>query len=69
MKIITITVEMKSAYGRLLCYPRSPYAEVFAELAGTKTLTRHALSCIDRLGISIYSLNGDPLDWERTDLE
>lgn len=49
----TITVEVKNVYGIETVYPACKAAELFARLAGTKTLTRHALRDIAALGYQV----------------
>tara|TARA_R110000744_G_scaffold21338_6_gene55372 strand:+ start:1014 stop:1187 length:174 start_codon:yes stop_codon:yes gene_type:complete len=48
-----ITVQIKSNYGQEMIYPVSAPAKIFADLAGTKTLTRRALQHIAMLGYTI----------------
>ncbi len=48
-----ITVEIRDVYGLRTIYPACQTAKLFARLAGTKTLTRHALETIKQLGYSI----------------
>lgn len=48
-----ITVRIRSVYGIETVYPSCPTAELFAKIAGTKTLTRHALRDIAALGYQI----------------
>ena len=48
-----ITVQIKSNYGQEMIYPVSITAKIFADLAGTKTLTRRALQHIANLGYAI----------------
>ena len=50
---MTLTVEIKSVYGTETIYPVCGTAKTFASIAGTKTLTRHALGQIKALGYSI----------------
>lgn len=52
-----ITVKIKSVYGLETVYPACPAAEIFARIAGTKTLTSHALRDIRSLG---YEINVQP---------
>ena len=49
----SITVEVKNVYGIETVYPACDKAKLFARLAGTKTLTRHALRDIAALGYQI----------------
>ena len=51
----TVTVTIRSLYGRPVAYPACPRAELFAELQGTKTLTKEALAVIERLGFQVVS--------------
>jgi hypothetical protein len=48
-----ITIRADKNYGVLTYYPACPAAELFARIAGTKTLTRHTLRDIDTLGYEI----------------
>ena len=48
-----ITIRCEKNYGIEVFYPADPAAEIFARLAGTKTLTRHALRDIAALGYQI----------------
>lgn len=48
-----ITVKIKSVYGLETVYPACPAAELFAKIAGTKTITSHALADIRALGYEI----------------
>ena len=50
---MNITVRIRSVYGIETVYPACPAAELFAKIAGTKTLTRHALRDIAALGYQI----------------
>ena len=51
MKTIKITV--KSVYGNETIYPACERAQLFAEIAGTKTLTEPTLRRIKALGYEI----------------
>lgn len=48
-----IVVKPKSVYGVTNFYPVCDGAKLFAELAGTKTLTRQSLNIIKRLGYAV----------------
>ena len=48
-----ITVEIREVYGADVVYPVSRGAFVFAQLAGTKTLTRRTVELIKQLGYTI----------------
>ena len=50
---MNITVEIKNNFGREAIYPACHQAELFAQLAGTKTLTRETLAVIKQLGYTI----------------
>ena len=49
----TIQVEVKDVYGTLKYYPLCEKAQLFADIAGTKTLTLQAIKKIEALGYSI----------------
>ena len=53
---MTITVEVKSVYGQLKVYPVCSGAKLFAEIAGSKTLTHATLSKVEALGYEIISM-------------
>ena len=48
-----ITIRADKNYGVETFYPACPAAELFARIAGTKTLTTHTLRDIDLLGYEI----------------
>jgi hypothetical protein len=48
-----IAIEIKSVYGNETIYPVDENAKLFARLAGTKTLTRQAISHIKALGYEV----------------
>lgn len=50
---MTITIEMRDIYGIRTIYPACDKARLLARLAGTKTITRHALETIKALGYQI----------------
>ena len=52
-EIMKITIEIKGVYGLETIYPACDIARLFARLAGTKTITRHALETIKLLGYEI----------------
>jgi len=47
---ISIVIRAKSVYGEIKFYPVCQLAELFASVAGTKTLTLNALGKIEREG-------------------
>ena len=49
----TITVELKSIYGVQAIYPACHASKLFAQIAGTKTLTRAAIANIKALGYQV----------------
>lgn len=51
-----ITIEIKDVYGKQMFYPRCEAAEVFADLAGTKSLTEGAIRQIIKLGYKINTV-------------
>jgi len=48
-----ITVEIKSQYGANVIHPVCDKAKTFAQIAGTKTLTRDAIQNIKALGFTV----------------
>lgn len=48
-----ITVQIKSVYGNEAIYPICPQAKLFAEIAGTKTLTRTTINLVKDLGFKV----------------
>lgn len=48
-----ITVEIKTLYGIDRIYPVCPKAKLFADIAHTKTLSKHDIDKIKELGYSI----------------
>ena len=50
---MTITISIRSVYGRESLYPVCETAQRFCALLNTKTLTREALKHIQALGYSI----------------
>jgi hypothetical protein len=48
-----IEVEVKDVYGTVKYYPLCEKAQLFADIAGTKTLTVEAIKKIEALGYSI----------------
>lgn len=59
----TITVEIKNVYGELKAYPRCNKARIFADIAGTKTLTRATIALAQELGFEIVSIAN--ADWSQ----
>ncbi len=55
-----ITVRIKSVYGIETVYPACEQAKLFARIAGTKTLTTHALRDIRSLGYDIEAEREEP---------
>ena len=48
-----LIVEIKTIYGNETIYPANDTAQVFADLIGTKTLSRLKLGLIQGLGYSV----------------
>ena len=57
-----VVVNVRDIYGTRKAYPACPNARLFAELAGTKTLTREALRIVADLGYRIEVLGGTLTD-------
>tara|TARA_R110000803_G_scaffold204493_1_gene270585 strand:- start:1671 stop:1847 length:177 start_codon:yes stop_codon:yes gene_type:complete len=47
---MNITVKIKNNFGNEAIYPACEYSRLFAEIAGTKTLTRETIEKIKSLG-------------------
>jgi len=47
---MNITVEIKNNFGNEAIYPACEHSRLFAEIAGTKTLTRETIEKIKSLG-------------------
>lgn len=52
-----ITIKLKDVYGETKAYPICKDAKLFAEMLGTKTLTRSALGHIRHLGYEIIAVD------------
>ena len=52
----TVIVEVRPLYGAIKVYPVRARAKLFANLAGTTTLTRQSLRTIERLGYNVVSV-------------
>lgn len=52
---LSIQVEVRNVYGEQKVYPICEKAKLFAEIAGTKTLTHCALTQIEQLGYLIQA--------------
>ena len=52
--VLSIEVRVKSNYGSEAIYPVGKPAELFATLAGTRTLTRPTIEVIKRLGYEVH---------------
>lgn len=48
-----ILIKIKSIYGGLYAYPANEAAELFAAIAGTKTLAGTTLACAKQLGYEV----------------
>jgi hypothetical protein len=51
--VMEILVDVKNVYGQELVYPICPKAKLFAEMVGTKTLTKQVLAHIRKLGYTV----------------
>ena len=50
---MNIEVEVRDVYGQTVFYPMCNTAKLFAQIAGTKTLTTDVLNKIRELGYSV----------------
>lgn len=53
MTMPSITIEIRTVYGNRSIYPVCDTARLFAQIAGTKTLTASALDVIRSLGYQV----------------
>lgn len=53
-----IQILIKDQYGVKVAHPVCDKAQLFAKLAGTKTLTAHSLALIEQLGYTINARMG-----------
>lgn len=62
------TVTQKDVYGAQKVYPANVTAQLFAKIAGTKTLTRDTLGAMLAMGVSIEIVDpgGVPKGWTIT---
>lgn len=51
--IARIQIEIRNVYGEDKAYPVCQAAKSFADIANTKTLTRHTLACVLGMGLVI----------------
>lgn len=59
----TITIQVKDVYGVPTVYPVCEAAKLFADIAGTKTLTHRTLTQIEALGYEI--VQAPVVGWKR----
>lgn len=52
-----VKIEVRTVYGNTTIYPVNDSAKLFAEIAGTKTLTNKTLALAERLGFNIVEVN------------
>ncbi len=64
----TIHVKEKNVYGNDLVYPVCDKAKLFAQIAGSKTLTEQTLTCIVKMGFMVDYAPINQEDKERLDL-
>ena len=53
---MSVLVNVKNCYGNILYYPACSNARVFAEIAGSKTLTADTMRKIKKLGYNVTSV-------------
>jgi hypothetical protein len=53
MNDMNITIEVRDVYGQTMYYPVCDKAKLFAQIAGTKTLTQDTLRKIELLGYGV----------------
>lgn len=50
----TAIVSIKDVYGKRTIYPENESAQLFARIAGTKTLTQPTIDNMKKLGYDVY---------------
>lgn len=58
-----LLIEIREVYGVAKAYPRNETAEMFASIAGTKTISRSVLMKAESLGFEIVS--AAKADWRK----
>jgi len=58
-----ITIRLDKNYGVWVVYPVCQKAQLFAAMAGTKTLKQQTLQYIEKLGYEI-EIAGDQIKWQ-----
>jgi hypothetical protein len=53
---MTLIVDVRNVYGNEVIYPQNQVAKTFADLCGTKTLTRAAVQKIKELGYGVIAI-------------
>jgi hypothetical protein len=53
METKTVEIEVRSVYGNTLIYPANEAAQIFAKIAGKKTLDKSDLNLIRALGFEV----------------
>jgi hypothetical protein len=51
-----ITVQIRDVYGVRKYYPSCKQSKLFADIAGTTTLTKRVLKCVEALGYKVYQV-------------
>lgn len=57
----TLRVRLADQYGRPVVHPVNQQAKWLAEIAGTKTLTPHAIKLARMMGFAVEYTNPDPI--------
>jgi hypothetical protein len=52
-----VRVQVKNVYGNEVYYPACPAAQLFADVAGTKTITENTLRILKRNGYEVIVQN------------
>lgn len=55
--MLTVKIQIKNVYGEPKAYPVNTAAELFASIAGTKTLTRRTLQHVLAMGCAIEEVD------------
>lgn len=55
----TVQLKVKQNYGNQALYPANEQAQIFADIAGTKTLTIQVVKQILKLGYTVEYIHGE----------
>lgn len=60
----TVELEVRDVYGTPKAYPANEAARIFAQMLGSKTLTKRVLEFVDALNIEVVLQNYPGVYWD-----